>query len=416
MSSLETIGDGVPNRCFSGFTSAGIEIGVPNHPVRTKQTFDSQAALKTMENLRYELQIQRADTTSMTPELAYHTSGNSTTSASLQQVKQPSRNPFNDSMVERESPMTVEFPKLASYASEMSRPDPSPKTQPQGPVDLFKIMQILSNPPSPDPTAQTVGLYLNQFDFIFFDRILLVQNPPEPNDSIPYFLNTLETTVRNMEDAGLSLQTYMIQQQLVAGIPPHQVQAMFSTTSSNANTNPNHQPCREIIVDANEPNLSIHHPGPADRPKYEGIPPPFADHVLAAILPGSSVNAQMERVRVVRFYQEFFRDFSGIGTRVLVDGGAGLEEGVVEPFNEEVDLFEDCNGFQGVDGVENLDGTGDFSEVDGHNDMEDFNGVEDLNRSDNFNGTERNCDVEMGDIDASDDLESLFEDDGMDSG
>lgn len=327
-------------------------------------------------------------------------------------------------MVKLTSPMPAEFPDSAIHTPETSAStlDPAPKTQTRVPREKCNIMKTIPTPESPDPTNSTGCLIPNQFDFIFLDRRLLESEPhTEYMDAVPRFLDSLETTVRNMEDTAFPLQTFMIQQQLVAGIPPDKVEPMFSETSSNANAN--HYRCREMIVEEGKPDITIASPRYPGRPRYEGAPPHLSDRVLASILTGPR-RMYLERMRLVRFYYESFRNLSGIKPLEEGDGLSGLKGvDVNEDFEtEDCDRTEDFHSIEdlgeadGLNGVEKLNGPGDLNDIEDLNSIANLHDIDNLTITNDLNGAEKDNDIEMGDIDTSDDLGSLFEDDGMDCG
>ncbi|CAI7616031.1 unnamed protein product [Penicillium pancosmium] len=404
-SSLETIGHGVPNGHFSSLSSAARASGLSNHAARTKWTFNAaKVDLKMMQSLSDELQTPRADNASISPKFADDTPGTRNTGTSPQNAKQTFGNSSRVPMAKLTSPMPAKFPDSAIHAPETSASilDPTPKNQPQGPGDKFDIMKSIPTHESPDPTNSTGCLIPNQFDFIFLDRMLL---QPEIHtaymDAVPRFLDSLESTVRNMEDTAFPLQTFMIQQQLVAGIPPEKVEPMFSETSSNANAN--HYQCREMIVEEGEPDVRITSPRYPGRPRYKGTPPHLSDRVLASILTGPRP----------------------VGER---DGLSVLEGGAADDFEtEDCDRTEDFHSIDdldAVDGLNGLNGLEDLTEHEDLNDIEDLNSIANLpdidnlstmkdhNRTEDLNETEKDNDIEMGNIDTSNDLESLFKDDG----
>lgn len=151
------------------------------------------------------------------------------------------------------------------------------------------------------------GRQPNIFDFMFMDDI-------HPEESIPMvsneadttrlsdFLNSLEASSSEKDDTDHHLQSYLIQQQVMAGITPDSMHTMFHEKGSNATNHPNN----ELIVTEDEFEIS----GP-DRPQYQGSTKPIPPLLRAAVMTELQITAAEQR-QMEREYYDQTRNFLGL--------------------------------------------------------------------------------------------------------
>ncbi|KAJ5741801.1 hypothetical protein N7533_011210 [Penicillium manginii] len=179
MTSVDTKGRPVPSRHFSSFSSTGIALEASDYPARTTWTFDAERfALRMAQSTSTALQTPRADPTPMNPNFDDYQPNNFNTGTCPRNRQEVFHETANIPMAELTSPMAASPLDLEMHASSsLSNPglDPAPETQAQhqSPNNQYNVMGTTPTHTCPDPMNINGGLPPNQFDFIFFDRMLL---------------------------------------------------------------------------------------------------------------------------------------------------------------------------------------------------------------------------------------------------